>query len=291
MSEKPMTKKSNDSTVMSGNNKKLNFFVKWAVYLASAITFGILIFIIAFILIRGLPSFTPKLFEWNYNTQNVSLMPSLITTFVVVGLSILISTPIGVGTAIYLVEYADRKNKFVRAIGIATDTLAAIPSIVYGLFGMLFFVTFLGFQYSVISGVLTAVIMVLPLIIRSTEEALLSVGRPLREASFALGAGKIRTIFSVILPAAAPGILSGVILATGRVVGETAALMYTLGTSTNLPKSIFSSGRTLALHMYVLSSEGFHVDEAYATAVVLIIFVIAINGLATWVSNKVAKGG
>ena len=218
-------------------------------------------------------------------------MPSLITTFIVVGLSILISTPIGVGTAIYLVEYANRKNKFVRAIGIATDTLAAIPSIVYGLFGMLFFVTFLGFQYSVISGVLTAVIMVLPLIIRSTEEALLSVGRPLREASFALGAGKIRTIFSVILPAAAPGILSGVILATGRVVGETAALMYTLGTSTNLPKSIFSSGRTLALHMYVLSSEGFHVDEAYATAVVLIIFVIAINGLATWVSNKVAKGG
>lgn len=291
MSEKTMTKRSKDSTVMSGNNKKLNFIVKWAVYLASAITFGILIFIIAFILIRGLPSFTPRLFEWTYNTQNVSLMPSLITTFIVVGLSILISTPIGVGTAIYLVEYANRKNKFVRAIGIATDTLAAIPSIVYGLFGMLFFVTFLGFQYSVISGVLTAVIMVLPLIIRSTEEALLSVGRPLREASFALGAGKIRTIFSVILPAAAPGILSGVILATGRVVGETAALMYTLGTSTNLPKSIFSSGRTLALHMYVLSSEGFHVDEAYATAVVLIIFVIAINGLATWVSNKVAKGG
>ena len=172
----------------------------------------------------------------------------------------------------------------------ATDTLAAIPSIVYGLFGMLFFVTFLGFQYSVAAGVLTSVIMVLPLIIRSTEEALMAVNDSLREASFGLGAGKLRTIFKVVLPVAMPGILSGVILASGRIIGETAALMYTLGTSSNLPSGLFSSGRTLALHMYVLSNEGIHVNQSFATGVVLIIFVLVVNGLSTFLSNKLAKG-
>lgn len=264
--------------------------IRLFIYLSAAITFGSLIFIVLFILAQGLPNLSMELFAWEYTTDNVSLMPALITTFIVVGLSLLIATPIGVFTGFYLVEYADRNNKIVKAISMATDTLAAVPSIVYGLFGMLFFVTFLGFQYSVISGVLTSVIMVLPLIIRATEEALISVDMPLREASFALGAGKLRTIFTVVLPVAMPGILSGVILASGRIVGETAALMYTLGTSTNLPTDIFSSGRTLSLHMYVLSSEGFHVEEAYATAVVLILFVLAINGLATYLSKKLSKG-
>lgn len=268
----------------------LSKLVRYIIYLSAIITFGSLIFIILFILVQGLPNITPELFAWEYTTDNVSLMPALITTLIVVGLSLLIATPIGVFTGFYLVEYANRENKVVQAISMATDTLAAVPSIVYGLFGMLFFVTFLGFQYSVISGVLTSVIMVLPLIIRSTEEALLAVGMPLREASFALGAGKLRTIFTVVLPVASPGILSGVILASGRIVGETAALMYTLGTSTNLPTSLFSSGRTLSLHMYVLSSEGFHVDEAYATAVVLIVLVLIINALATYASNKLSKG-
>lgn len=268
------------------NRKLIRFFV----YLSAGITFSSLLFIILFILIQGLPHLSLDLFAWEYTTTNVSLMPALLTTFIVVGLSLLIATPIGVFTGFYLVEYADRDNKLVKAISMATDTLAAVPSIVYGLFGMLFFVTFIGFQYSVISGVLTSVIMVLPLIIRSTEEALMSVDRSLREASFALGAGKLRTIFKVVLPVAIPGILSGVILASGRIVGETAALMYTLGTSTNLPQNIFSSGRTLSLHMYVLSSEGFHVDEAYATAVVLIVFVLLINALATYLSTKLSKG-
>lgn len=263
--------------------------LKTMVYTAALLTFSSLIFMLGFIFLNGVPSLSMSLFEWTYSTQNVSLMPALITTFVVVGLSLCLATPIGIGTGIYLVEYANREKKIVKLIGVATDTLAAIPSIVYGLFGMLFFVTFLNFQYSVLSGVLTSVIMVLPLIIRSTEEALLSVGRPVKEASYALGAGKLRTIFSVILPVSMPGILSGIILASGRIIGETAALLYTLGSSTNLPKTLFSSGRTLSLHMYVLSSEGFHIKEAYATAVVLIAFVLVTNGIATFFSRKLTE--
>lgn len=261
------------------------------VYLGAAITFGILGFIILFILINGIPYINPSLFEWKYTTENVSLMPSLITTLFVIGGSLLVATPIGVFTAIYLVEYADRSKFIVKLISMATDTLAAVPSIVYGLFGFLFFVTYLEFQFSLIAGILTTTIMVLPLIIRSTEEALISVDDSLREASFGLGAGKLRTIFNVILPVAMPGILSGVILAIGRIIGESAALIYTLGSSTNLPHSLLSSGRTLAVHMYVLSSEGFHVNEAFATAVILLVLVLVLNGLSTFISRKLAKGG
>lgn len=261
------------------------------VYLGASITFGVLGYIVLFILINGAPYIQPSLFAWDYTTENVSLMPALITTLYVIGGSLLVATPIGIFTAIYLVEYADRSKLIVKLISMATDTLAAVPSIVYGLFGFLFFVTFLGFQFSLIAGIATTTIMVLPLIIRSTEEALLSVGRPLREASFALGAGKLRTIFNVVLPVAMPGILSGVILAIGRIIGESAALIYTLGSSTNLPANLFSSGRTLAVHMYVLSSEGFHVNEAYATAVVLLVVVLALNALSTFISRKLAQGG
>lgn len=266
-------------------------FARGLIYFGAAVTFGVLGFIILFILINGVPHLTPSLFSWDYTTANVSLMPALITTLYVIGGSLLIATPIGIFTAIYLVEYADRTKFIVKLIGMATDTLAAVPSIVYGLFGFLFFVAFLEFQFSLIAGVLTTTIMVLPLIIRSTEEALLAVGKPLREASFALGAGKLRTIFNVVLPVATPGILSGVILAIGRIIGESAALIYTLGSSTNLPSTLFSSGRTLAVHMYVLSSEGFHVNEAFATAVVLLVLVLVLNGLSTLISRKLAGGG
>lgn len=261
------------------------------VYLGAAITFGALLFMLLFIFINGVPHIDLELFAWEYTTENVSLMPSLITTLFVIFGSLLIAGPIGIFTAIYLVEYADRSKPIVKLISMATDTLAAVPSIVYGLFGFLFFVTFLGFSFSLISGILTMTIMILPLIIRSTEEALLSVGRPLREASFALGAGKLRTIFSVVLPVAMPGILSGIILAIGRVIGESAALIYTLGSSTNLPDSLFASGRTMAVHMYVLSNEGFHVDEAYATAVVLVFLVLFLNAFSTFISRKVVQGG
>lgn len=264
--------------------------IRSLVYLSATITFASLVFILVYIFSNGLPHLTADMFAWEFTPDNQSLMPALITTFIVLGLTLLIATPIGVFTGFYLVEYAKKGNKVVGAIRMATDTLAAVPSIVYGLFGMLFFVTFLGFQYSVAAGVLTSVIMVLPLIIRSTEEALMAVNDSLREASFGLGAGKLRTIFRVVLPVAMPGILAGVILASGRVIGETAALMYTLGTSSNLPTGLLSSGRTLALHMYVLSNEGIHVNQSFATGVVLILFVLVINGLSTFLSNKLTKG-
>lgn len=200
------------------------------------------------------------------------------------------ATPLGVFTGLYLIEYAKKGSKLVELIRITTETLAGIPSIVYGLFGMLFFVIKLGFQYSLLAGALTSTIMVLPLIIRTTEEALLSVDDSLREASFALGAGKLRTIMKVVIPVAIPGILSGVILSIGRVIGETAALMYTLGTASKIPSGLFSSGRSLSLHMYLLSTEGFHVDESYATGVILLIIILVINALSTYMSRKLEKG-
>lgn len=272
-------------------NRTKSTIARILVYLGAAITFGALFFMLLFIFINGVPHIDLELFAWNYTTQNVSLMPSLITTLFIIFGSLLIAGPVGVFTAIYLVEYADRSKPIVKLISMATDTLAAVPSIVYGLFGFLFFVTFLEFSFSLIAGILTMTIMILPLIIRSTEEALLAVGVPLRQASFALGAGKLRTIFSVVLPVAMPGILSGIILAIGRIMGESAALIYTLGSSTNLPNSLFASGRTMAVHMYVLSNEGFHVNEAYATAVVLVFVVLFLNALSTFISRKVAQGG
>lgn len=273
------------------NSRTKSLLGRTLVYLGALITFGSLFFMLLFIFIKGVPHITLDLFAWEYTTENVSLMPALITTLFTIFGSLLIAGPIGIFTAIYLVEYADRTKPIVKLIAMATDTLSAVPSIVYGLFGFLFFVTFLEFSFSLLAGILTMTIMVLPLIIRSTEEALLSVGKPLRQASFALGAGKLRTIFSVVLPVAMPGILSGVILAIGRIMGESAALIYTLGSSTNLPGSLFASGRTLAVHMYVLSNEGFHVNEAYATAVVLVFVVLILNALSTMISRKVTKGG
>lgn len=254
------------------------------------ITFAALFFIIAYIIINGMPNLKPSLFALEYTTTNVSMFPSIINTILLVLLTLIIATPIGVFTGFYLVEYAKRGNKLVEVIRITTETLSGIPSIVYGLFGMLFFVYRLEFSYSLLAGTLTAAIMVLPVIIRSTEEALMAVDDSLREASFGLGAGKLRTIFRVVLPVAMPGILSGIILSIGRIVGETAALMYTLGTATKMINGFFSSGRTLSLHMYVLSSEGLFVKEAYATGVILLLIVLLINGLSTYLSNKLTKG-
>lgn len=264
-------------------------FIRFAVKFSALLTFGTLFFIIGYILFRGIPNLKLSLFELKYTTSNVSLFPAMITTIMVVFLTLIIVTPIGVFTGFYLVEYSKKGNKLVEVIRIATETLSGIPSIVYGLFGMLFFVIKLGFQYSLLAGTLTAAIMVLPLIIRATEEALLSVDDSLREASFGLGAGKLRTIFRIALPVAMPGILSGVILSIGRIVGETAALVFTLGTATKIPNSLFSSGRTLSLHMYLLSTEGIHVNQSYATGVILLVLILIINGLSTFLSNKLTK--
>lgn len=262
------------------------------VILAAVITFSVLLFLIAYILIKGVPHLKPSLFAWEYNSDNVSMMPAIINTLIMTLVSLVIVVPFGIFSAIYLVEYAKRGNKFVKVIRLTTETLSGIPSIVYGLFGFLFFVTYLKWGNSILSGAFTLAIMILPLIMRTTEEALKSVPDSYREGSFGLGAGKLRTVFSVVLPTAIPGILAGVILAVGRIVGETAALIYTSGTVAQIPhglSGLMGSGRTLAVHMYNLSSEGLHVDESYATAVVLLILVVAINSLSGFVAKKLAK--
>ena len=202
------------------------------------------------------------------------MMPALINTVAMVLLTLLLAVPFGIGSAIYLTEYAKRDNKVVPVIRMTTETLSGIPSIVYGLFGYMAFVRAMEWGYSLLAGVITLAIMILPLIMRTTEEALLAVPDSYREGSYGLGAGRLRTIFRVVLPSAMPGILSGVILGIGRIVGETAALIYTAGTVTGVPDSVLSSGRTLAVHMYALLSEGLYTDEAYATAVVLLVLVL-----------------
>ena len=256
---------------------------------AAVVTFAVLIFLVAYILVKGIPYLTPSLFSLEYTSENVSLMPSLINTFIMTALSLVIAAPLGIFAAIYLVEYAKKGNKLVQVIRITAETLSGIPSIVYGLFGMLFFVTALHWGMSLLAGACTLVIMVLPLIMRTAEEALKAVPDSYREASFGLRAGKLRTIFTIVLPSAVPGILAGIILAIGRIIGETAALLYTSGTVAQVP-NLMGSGRTLALHMYVLSSEGLHMNQASATAVVILLFVLIINGLSLNRMNDLVEG-
>ena len=260
------------------------------VLLATLATFFVLIFLIAYILIKGIPFIQPDLFSMHYTSENASLMPSLINTLVMTLLSLAIAAPIGIFSAIYLVEYAKKGSRFVGLVRITAETLTGIPSIVYGLFGMLFFVSTLKWGYSILAGAFTLVIMILPVIMRTAEEALKSVPDSYREASFGLGAGKLRTIFKIVLPSAVPGILAGVILAIGRVVGETAALIYTAGTVAQIPSNLMGSGRTLAVHMYALSSEGLHMDQAYATAVILLIMVLLINWISGMIAKRITKG-
>ena len=248
--------------------------------LGAVLTFALLFFLIGYILVKGVPYLSTDLFSLTYNSENLSLLPSLINTFILTVVSLVIAAPLGIFAAIYLVEYAKKGSKLVNVIRITAETLSGIPSIVYGLFGMLFFVTALHWGLSLLSGAFTLVIMILPLIMRTAEEALKSVPDSYREASFGLGAGKLRTIFTIVLPSAVPGILAGVILAIGRVIGETAALIYTAGTVAEVPKNLMGSGRTLALHMYVLSGEGLHMNQASATAVVILAFVLVINFLS-----------
>lgn len=257
--------------------------------LAAVVTIGTLGFLIIYILAKGVPHLTPSLFSWTYTSENVSMMPAIINTLLMTALTLIVAVPLGVFAAIYLVEYAKKGNKLVNVVRITAETLTGIPSIVYGLFGLLFFVGYCKWGFSLLSGSLTLAIMVLPVIMRTTEEALLAVPDSFREGSFGLGAGKLRTVFRIVLPSAVPGILSGVILATGRIVGETAALIYTAGTIAEVPNSIFSSVRTLSVHMYNLSKEGLHTDSAYATAVVLLVVVILINMLSNVVAKRLGK--
>jgi len=267
----------------------LSFLMMVWVVLATVITFAILFAILAHIVMRGVPHLRWSLFAWHYTPDNLSLMPAFINTLTMTGLSLLIAVPLGVGAAIFLVEYANRNNRFIGAIRLTTETLSGIPSIVYGLFGLLFFVSALGWGFSLLAGACTLSIMILPLIMRTTEEALKSVSDSFREGSFGLGAGKLRTIFRIVLPCAVPGILAGVILATGRIVGETAALIFTAGTVAGIPSSVMGSGRTLAVHMFNLATEGVQMGPAYATALVLVILVVGINALSNVVARRLTR--
>ena len=259
------------------------------VMFGAILTFLVLIFLIVYILVHVVPYLKPSLFSLHYTSENASLMPALINTVIMTGLSLLIAVPLGIFAAIFLVEYAKRGNKFMGVIRLTTETLSGIPSIVYGLFGMLFFVNTLGWGFSLLAGAFTLSIMILPLIMRQTEESLKSVPDSYREGSFGLGAGKLRTVFRIVLPSAVPGILAGVILAIGRIVGETAALMYTAGTVAKVPSGVMGSGRTLAVHMYNLASEGLYMDQAYATAVVLLVLVVGINTLSGVIAKRLTK--
>ena len=256
--------------------------LKGLVYGAAVLTFAVLLFLIGYILVTGIPHLKPSLFQWNYTSENVSMMPAILTTVETTALALLLAVPLGLFTAVYLNEYAKRGNKLVNVIRITTETLSGIPSIVYGLFGMLFFVTRLHWGYSLLAGAMTLAIM------RTAEEALMAVPDSYREGSFGLGAGRLRTVFRIVLPAAGPGILSGVILGIGRIVGETAALIFTAGTMAQIP-GLFQSGRTLAIHMYVLSGEALHMNEANATAVVLLLVVLLMNTLSALAAKKLTK--
>ncbi len=268
----------------------MSLFLLTLVFLSALVTVSVLVFLIIYILAKGVPYLTPDLFAWEYNSDNVSLMPAVVNTVSMTVLSLLIAVPLGIFAAVYLVEYARRGNKLVALVRITSETLTGIPSIVYGLFGFLLFAVTLGWGYSMLGGVLTLSIMILPTIMRTTEEALKSVPDSYREGSFGLGAGRLRTVFTIVLPSAVPGILAGIILGVGRIVGETAALMYTAGTVAGIPGSVMGSARTLSVHMYVLTSEGLHINQAYATAVVLLVIVALINGVSGFIAGKVARG-
>ncbi len=260
------------------------------VYASAVLVFGVLLALIAYILIMGVPNLKLSLFAWHYNSENLSMLPAIINTLTMIALTLLLAVPFGIGAAIYLVEYAKRGSRLVKLVRLTAETLSGIPSIVYGLFGYLMFVLACGMGNSMLAGALTLAIMVLPTILRTTEEALRAVPDSYREGSFGLGAGKLRTIMRIVLPAAVPGIFSGIVLAIGRVVGETAALIYTAGTVTGVADGLLGSGRTLAIHLFCLLNEGLYMKQAYATAVILLVLVIGINALSTAVAKRLAKG-
>ena len=286
---KPINKVTFKQRMISYKRKPLSLVMLLLVALAAVLSAAALVFIIVYVLVRGIPNLTPELFALTYNSDNVSCMPSIINTIVLTLLTLLIAVPFGIGAAIYLAEYAKKGNKLVKVIRTMAETLAGIPSIVYGLFGMLFFVYALNWGYSLLAGAFTLAIMVLPTIMRTTEEALLTVPDSYREGSYGLGAGKLRTIVRIILPSAMPGILAGVILSVGRIVGETAALIYTYGSATGYATGLLISGRSLAVHMYVLTNEGLHTDQAWGTAVVLLVLVFGINTLSAFIAKKLGN--
>lgn len=261
-----------------------------AVYLSVAIVVFIVASMVLFVLIKGVIYIKPSHFALHYTSENASLLPALLNTLVVLFLALVISIPIGVGAAIYLAEYARTKylyvKNFVKIVAITAQTLSGIPSIIYGLVGYMIFVVACKWQFSLLSGAATLSIMILPVIMRTSQEALLAVPNTLREASLALGASKFYTLWHVTLRASMRGIINGIVLGAGRVLGESAALIYTAGTVANLPKSLMGSGRTLAVHLYCLWAEGLQVQSSYATATVLIVFVLVLMMLSRFLTKS-----
>ena len=273
---------------LNARKKKDNLLVS-LVYLSAIITVGLLVVIVGFIFIKGIAKISPNFLFADYSASgNGGILPMIMTTVYMVLVSILVATPIGILAAVYLQEYA-KQGKLVRVIRFATECLAGIPSIVYGLFGGIFFVVALKLQYSILSGGLTVAIIILPTIIRSTEEALKTVPDGYREASLALGSTKFQTLYKVVLPSAIPGILSGVILSVGRVVGESAAILLTAGTVAQMPGGIFDSARNLTVHAYLLTKEKGDIASAASIGIVLIFIVLFLNTVAKFVAKKLNK--
>lgn len=258
-------------------------------WLAALVTVGILVGIVGFIFYKGIGLINWKFIISDYSPSGGGgIWPMIITTIYTIVISLLIATPIGILAAVYLQEYA-KQGRLVRTIRFATESLTGIPSIIYGLFGAVFFVTTLKMGMSIIAASLTLTIMVLPVIIRTTEEALKTVPQSYREGSLALGTTKLRTLLKVILPSAMPGILSGIILSMGRIIGESAAIFLTAGTVAAMPESIFSSARTLTVHAYLVTQEAGDIELAAAIGVVLIVIILALNLTASWISKKLNK--
>lgn len=255
-------------------------------YLTTAVAVIALITILVYVIVGGVGKLKPNLF--GDGSEGPTIVPAIVGTLSLVGISLVIAVPLGMGAAIFLAEYANVKGKFVKVVRIATETLAGIPSIVYGLFGYLVFVVAFKMGYTLLGGGITLAVMILPTIVRSVEESLLSVPDGIRQGSYALGAGKVRTIFKVVLPSCAGGIVTAIILAVGRVVSESAVLLLTIGMVVNkMPASLMSPGTSLALDIYYFANFGYP-DEAAATSVVLIVFVLLIN-LAAVVVGKLIK--
>ena len=263
--------------------------LKFLIYLSAIFTVGTLAIIVGYIFVKGIGKLNLHFLISDYSSSgDGGILPMIVSTVYMVGVSIAIATPIGILAAIYMQEYA-KQGKLVKAIRFATESLAGIPSIIYGLFGGIFFVTVLKLSFSILSGALTVAIIILPLIIRTTEEALKTVPKSYREASLALGSTKFQTLYKVVLPSAVPGILSGIILSVGRVIGESAAIFLTVGTVAQMPSGIFDSARTLTVHAYLLTKESGDIQTAAALGIVLIFIVLTLNTIAKVIAKKLNK--
>ncbi|MCL2752971.1 MAG: phosphate ABC transporter permease PstA [Defluviitaleaceae bacterium] len=274
---------------MSSKRKIINILNHARVYFGIGVSLAILLSILLLIIINGIQSLS---FEFVFSLsapRGFSLMPMIINTFIIVIFALVIALPLGIGAAIYLNEYAKPNSNVVKVVRACIVTLSGIPSIIYGLFGFLFYVIALGWTWSLRAGIFTVSIMILPILIRSTEDALRAIPVSYRMGSYALGAGKFHTIRKVVVPAAINGILASVILSIGRVVGETAALLLTAGTLLDMPQNLSSSGATLSVFMYLITVEHGDMQRAYATALVLMTFVLGLNLLANFIARKLKK--